>query len=350
MTSLFYIMKYLLIFTISLLLFSCKKESNNQVQVSWAGLNFPKHFPPPVYDMKDNPVTKAGFELGRKLFYDPILSRDNTISCASCHNQGSAFTHHGHDISHGIEDKIGRRNSLPIQNLLWQKSFFWDGGVHNIDLIPVNAITNPVEMDESLQNVISKLKNDAKYRGLFKNAFGSEEINSTRFLQSLSQFMSMLISNQSKYDKYLIGEEILTTQEMEGKKVFTSKCGNCHSGVLLTDESFRNNGVSNDFTYDKGRYEISLFPEDIGKFKVPSLRNVTITGPYMHNGIYETLEQVLNHYTSNIKDSPTLDPILKNNGKNKIEISDSEKESIIIFLKTLEDRTFVRDERFSDPN
>lgn len=327
---------------------SCSKHKDDLKTDQWEGLKFPSHFPPPYYKMEDNPVTKDGFELGKKLFYDPILSRNNTISCGSCHIQSSSFTHHGHDVSHGIDDKLGRRNAPPIQNVLWEINFFWDGGVHNIDLIPLNAIQNPVEMDENLNNVIAKLQKNTDYQKLFEKAFGSNVINSTHFLQALSQFMSMLISADSKYDSYLKGETALTPDELEGMAIFNQKCSQCHSGSLFTDNSFRNNGLSSDFTFDKGRYEISLIDSDIGKFKVPSLRNVMRTAPYMHNGKIETLEAVLEHYSTYIKKSPTLDPILGKENQLGIPLTSKEKQKIIIFLNTLTDEKFIRNPMFSE--
>lgn len=334
-------------FTICVLAFlaGCSKSS---IDETWEGLKFPAHFPPPVYEMKDNPVTKEGFELGKKIFYDPILSRDNTISCGSCHIQSSAFTHHGHDLSHGINDQLGKRNALPIQNLLWQTSFFWDGGVHNIDLISLNPIQNPVEMDEDPQLVLLKLKNHAEYPALFKKAFGTEEINTARFLQALSQFMAMLISSNSKYDQYKRGELSLSSEEMEGLQIFKSKCSHCHAGELFTDNSFRNNGLSSQFNFDKGRYEISLIPSDIGKFKVPSLRNIALTAPYMHHGQIGTLEGVLDHYALNVKNSSTLDSSLISNQGLGINLDAQEKKRIVSFLNTLTDETFIKNTHFSE--
>lgn len=328
------------------MLSTCDK---NTLDTKWKDFEVPKNFPTPAYEMKDNPITQAGFELGRKLFYDPILSRDNTISCGSCHIQGSAFTHHGHDLSHGIDDKLGKRNALPIQNLLWQSSYFWDGGVHNLDMISINPMENPVEMDEKLANVMEKLKKHSEYPTLFKKAFGSEEVNSQRFLQAMSQFMAMLVSANSKYDKYIRNEGVIFTEEEKaGLDLFKQKCASCHKGELFSDFSFRNNGILKDFSRDKGRYEISLLDSDIGKFKVPSLRNIEKTPPYMHNGVYLTLESVLEHYNSEVKPSTTLDSTLIQGSKYGIPLSQDEKTKIVAFLKTLTDETFIRDSRFAE--
>jgi cytochrome c peroxidase len=313
----------------------------------FTSLQFPAHFPQPIYTMSDNKPTKAGFELGKKLFYDPILSRNNTISCGSCHISTSAFTHHGHDKSHGIDDLLGRRNTPPLQNLLWQPSYFWDGGVHNLDLVPLNAIQNPVEMDESPANVLIKLRAHPQYPVLFKQAFGSDAITSQDFLHALSQFMGMLISADSRYDKYKKGDaNALSAEELAGLQLFRQKCASCHTGELFSDFSFRNNGLNSTFNNDKGRFEISLQNQDIGKFKVPSLRNIAKTAPYMHAGQLRSLDAVLQHYAQNVQYSTTLDTILQENGQLGIPMTAAEQQKIIAFLNTLTDETFIRDTRF----
>lgn len=324
------------------LIYSCQKESD------WLGLVFPNHFPPPVYNMSDNPVTKDGFELGKRLFYDPILSRDSTISCGSCHIQGSAFTHHGHNVSHGIDDLLGRRNAPPIQNLLWQNTFFWDGGVHNLDMISLNPIDNPVEMDESPVNVLNKLRRSRVYPQLFQKAFGGSEITTARFLQAMSQFQGMLISANSKYDQYERGEATLTTDELAGMQAFNQKCASCHSGELFSDFAFRNNGISDLTSLDLGRYETSTIEADKAKFKTPSLRNIEKTAPYMHDGSLRTLEAVLDHYEHVARPSSALDPVLANGGRNGIQMTSTEKANIILFLKTLTDEEFIRNPLFSE--
>jgi cytochrome c peroxidase len=321
----------------------------NPTITDFKGLQLPAHFPPPVYNMSDNKPTKAGFELGRKLFYDPILSRNNTISCGSCHISTSAFTHHGHDRSHGIDDLLGRRNTPPLQNLLWQPAYFWDGGVHNLDLVPLNAIQNTVEMDEQPANVLAKLRANAAYRALFKKAFGTDEIRSQDFLHALSQFMGMLISADSRYDKYKKGDgNALSAEELAGLQLFRQKCASCHTGELFSDFSFRNNGLNSAFSNDKGRFEISLLNEDIGKFKVPSLRNIAKTAPYMHAGQLRTLDAVLQHYAQNVQYSATLDTVLQKNGQIGIAMTAAEQQKIITFLNTLTDETFIRDARFAE--
>lgn len=314
-------------------------------------LEIPSNFPTPVYDLTANPLTEEGVALGKMLFYDPILSRNNTISCGFCHQQPTGFTHHGHDVSHGVDDKLGRRNSIPIQNLIWYRHFFWDGGVHNLDLVPLNAIGNPVEMDGDPQVIIDKLREQQKYKDQFKEAFGSDEINSTRFLQALSQFMATMVSANAPYDKYIRQEGFqFTNDQLEGHAIFKQHCSSCHATDLFTDQSFRNNGFSSegDLIKDRGREEITLNPLDRGKFKVPSLRNVEYTAPYMHNGKLESLQDVLDFYTSGVQLSPTLDSTLHAQGKLGLSLNDDQKRKIIVFLKTLTDEQFLSDRRFSE--
>ena len=312
-------------------------------------LKLPSNFPEPVYDLKTNPLTEAGIQLGKELFYDGKLSRTGVVSCGFCHQQPSAFTHHGHEVSHGVDDRLGKRNSLPISNLIWMKTFFWDGGVNHLDFVPLNPMENPLEMDETLENVLKKLNESEHYRAAFRQAFGVDEIKSTEFLKALSQFTATLISANSRYDKYVRNEGAqLTAQELNGLALFKSKCSSCYATDLFTDGSYRNNGITSDFRFDKGREEVTSDVTDLGKFKVPSLRNVEYTDPYMHDGRLTSLEEVLNHYSDGVKISETLDPLLLKDGRPGIALTESEKADIITFLKTLTDKEFLADKRFSE--
>ena len=337
-----------LFFVLTILLASgCKKDEPQQ---PFTGPYLPPNFPQPVYDLSANPVTEAGFALGKKLFYDRLLSRDTTIACADCHISYAAFSHPDHTTSHGIEGQFGRRNALAVQNMIWRTGYFWDGGVPSLDLVPLNAIQSPVEMDEKPGVVLEKLRVHAQYPALFKAAYGTDEITTARFLQALSQFMAMLVSANSRYDHYMRKESggSLSAEELEGLNLFVEKCSGCHATDLFSDQSYRNNGILNDFTLDRGRNEVSSLPEDIGKFRVPSLRNVTATGPYMHNGKFKTLESVLDHYASGVKDSPTLDPLLRQpDGSLGIPLTASEKKALLAFLGALTDESFLRDTRFA---
>ncbi|MDX1943704.1 MAG: cytochrome-c peroxidase [Saprospiraceae bacterium] len=277
-------------FILLLLVFACQPNEDVINSGDIVAFKAPSNFPQPAYDLSKNPITKEGFELGRALFYDGILSRDGTISCGFCHQQQSAFTQHAHTLSHGIDDKITMRNALPIQNLAWQKEFFWDGGVFHLDFFAVEPIQNENEMDESLPNVLEKLRNHKTYPKLFEAAFGTPDITTDRFLKALSQFQLMCISSDSKYDKYIRKEGvILTSEELSGMEIFQQKCASCHNGELFTDFSYRNNGLTIGNPNDTGRERITLNENDKFKFKVPSLRNVELTRPYMHDGRILTL-------------------------------------------------------------
>jgi cytochrome c peroxidase len=326
----------------------------------------PSYFPDPVYDLSKNPLTVEGVELGKFLFYDGILSRTDNIGCGTCHQQQAAFTHHGHDLSHGVDDKIGTRNAPSVQNMAWNTSFFWDGGVHDMDMVPAVPIQNKVEMDERVANAIEKLRKTpvagatkhVDYPKMFKAAFGSDSITADRMMQALSQFMMTMVSATSRYDYFVRGDaSALTAQEKDGLSVFKQKCASCHAGELFTDQKFRNNGLAPNRINDQGRYTITLNTDDRLKFKVPSLRNVGLTAPYMHDGRFTTLEQVLDHYANDkpgskdsIYVSPTLDQLLNVVGQKRgISLTSTEKQSIIAFLKTLNDDDFIKDKRFADP-
>lgn len=307
----------------------------------------PTNFPEPIYDFTQNPLTTEGVALGKALFYDALLSKDNTVSCGSCHQQSSGFTQHGHNLSHGVRDLLTKRNSMPLANMAWSSAFGWDGGVHDLDLFPLSPLQNPVEMDESLPNVLEKLKKTETYPPLFEKAFGTKDINSERFLKALSQFVLTMVSANSRYDKYIRNEgQTLSDIELEGEAIFKKKCTSCHSGVLFTDAKFRNNGLKANKNDDMGRYEVTRKENDRYAFKVPSLRNLASTAPYMHDGRFSSLEEVLEHYNSGVEDSPTLDPILK---KNKtISLSKEDKTKIIAFLNTLNDTEFLKNKKFAE--
>lgn len=337
--------KLLLSITILIFFAACTKEESKTVTptTQFVGFEKPANFPEPLYRFQNNAVTKEGFELGRKLFYDGILSRDGSISCGTCHQQAAAFAHLDHAISHGIDDKLGDRNSPVIQNMAWSPFFFWDGGVFDLDLFPFAPIQNPVEMDEQIPNVISKLKMHPTYPGLFKKAFGSDSITSTKLMYALSQFMNMLVSNNSRYDKYIAGDaNAINATELEGLNLFMQNCNRCHTAPLFTDNKFHNNGLAK--LADKGRFNITLNNADLYKFKTPSLRNIEKSFPYFHDGRASTLPEILAHYTSNINSDNTVDTGLVGG----IALSQDQQNKIIAFLKTLSDDTFLKDTRFSE--
>jgi cytochrome c peroxidase len=310
-------------------------------------LKITKGFPKPFYDFKKNNLTPEIFTLGRKLFYDGILSKDSSTSCASCHQRIAAFAHIDHALSHGVNGLIGKRNVPALQNLIFRDAFMWDGGVNNLEVQPVNPITNPVEMDEKLDHVIMKVQRNADYKILFQKAYGDTLVNSERILKALTQFTGLMISDNSRYDKYKAGLDTLSKNEKAGMKLFGSHCANCHSGELFSDNSYRNNGIKPDTSLnDLGYGAITGLAADNYKFKVPSLRNIEMTYPYMHDGRFRTLEQVVDHYANGKYFTVNFDQSLNRTAGLTVQ----ERKDIVVFLKTLTDKTFLYDRRFADPN
>lgn len=338
------------------LLIACKPENevipddNEEPPLEDSALfQQPINFPKATYTFNNNPITEEAVQLGRMLFYDPILSTDSTVSCSTCHRQQTGFADPTHRINHGVNNLFGKRNSPAIANMAFSDFFFLDGGVGHLDFVPINAITSPVEMGSTLQEVVTKLNRHFDYKQRFFEAFKKDSIDSQQLLYALSQFTVMLVSANSKYDQVQRGEAIFSEAELRGHNLFVNKCAPCHATDLFTDNYFHNNGLDDFFARDRGRAIITELEEDLGKFKVPSLRNIEVTPPYMHDGRLANLEQVLTHYVSRVQDSPSLDPILKQNGTLGIDLSDQGKADIILFLKTLTDQEFLKDPRFSDP-
>ena len=308
-------------------------------------LEIPKGWPKTKYDFSKNPLTEEGFQLGRKLFYDPILSRDNTISCASCHLQATGFTHVDHELSHGIDGKIGTRNSLALMNLAWSENFMWDGGINHLDVQPINPITSPVEMDETLANVVVKLQKSENYPQLFEQAFGDSKITGQHLLKALSQFVVMLKSCNSKYDKVMRKEAEFTEKEKNGYRIFKANCASCHKEPLFAGDKFERNGLTMDTTLnDIGRERITNKIEDRMRFKVPTLRNIQFTAPYMHDGRFKKLSEVIKHYNSLGNDKS-----LPKQLKKPRNLTDNERVDLLAFLHTLTDLEFLFDPKFSFP-
>lgn len=330
-----------------LLVNACKKSGDGNSGPQPLEFQIPAGFPAPQYSFTGNPLTKEGFELGRKLFYDGRLSKDGNFPCASCHQQFAAFATFDHSLSHGFNNQLTLRNSPGLFNMAWNKEMHWDGGIANIEVQPVAPITAPNEMAEDINNVIAKLKADDVYKKMFTAAFGDETINSQRMLFAITQFVGFIVSAGSKYDKVKQGKATFTQTEQNGYTLFQSKCVSCHPEPLFTDYSFRNTGIPVDpFVNDFGRMRITNKKEDSLKFKVPSLRNVAITFPYGHDGRFSSITSVLDHYSSGIQNGPTLDPLLKN----KIPLSNFDKFYLLEFLKTLTDSTLISDKRFAQPD
>jgi cytochrome c peroxidase len=300
---------------------------------------------------RDNPLTGEGVALGGKLFFDRRLSADNLQSCASCHHPREGFSE-PRRFSRGVDGDIGTRNAMTLENLAWKSSFFWDGRAATLREQVLQPIQNPVEMHESLANVVAKISTDKDYFRLFANAFGSPEINADKIARALEQFLFVQVSFDSKYDRVLNGQEKFTEQEQRGYELFNTEydpyhgqygadCFHCHGGPLFQSQNFANNGLDSAF-FDLGRYNITKRPGDAGKFSVPSLRNVAVTAPYMHDGRFWTLDEVVEHYCTGMKRSATLDPNLARHPDGGVPLSDSDKKALVAFLKTLTDEKFLQ--------
>lgn len=353
-------MRFTAYFIILISLWACSSDNSNGtntdddptvVENPLLDFTVPSNFPDATYSIIQNPPTEKGFELGKKLFYDGQLASDGVVSCGFCHIQSFAFTHHTHITSHGVDGQIGTRNAQPLHNLAFMNEFTWDGAATFLDTQPIIPITAEVEMNETVSNVISKLQADENYPTMFEEAFGSEGVSADRMFKALSQFMVMMVSANSKFDKLERGEAVtFTDEENAGQAVFEAKCASCHAGTLQTDQSYRNNGLPVDPEYnDIGRERVTGLATDNRKFKVPSLRNIEITFPYMHDGRLGALEDVLNFYTDGMVDSPTLDDQFRRpDGTLGLDITTEEKVQLIAFLKTLTDNDFIEDRRFAE--
>jgi cytochrome c peroxidase len=327
-------------------------------------LTRPRGFPafPPT---PDNPLTQEGVALGRHLFYEKQLSRNNTVSCGSCHQQSKAFTD-GRAVSLGIDGKRGTRSSMTLANMAWERDLMWDGAATTLEQQARLPIENPVEMHQPLADAVRKLQQNPKYPALFRKAFGSATITEENVLKALSQFQRTLISANSKYDRFAAtsNPSILTTDELRGFTLFRThavastrgaECFHCHTlGTFAGPyNTFFNNGLDVTFA-DRGRGGVTNQPFDMGRFKAPTLRNIALTAPYMHDGRFRTLEEVLDHYSDHVRlNSPNLDPNLANSPNDpsgRMMLTATEKRQIIAFLHTLTDSTFINNPDFADPN
>lgn len=315
----------------------------NEVSAEFSSLI---EWPDYKYDTLSNPLTSEKIYLGRVLFYDPILSSDSTISCASCHSQYSGFTHIDHKLSHGIQDRIGFRNAPSLMNLAYQELFMWDGAIHNLDAQALAPISHPDEMNESIENVVLKLNRLTPYKDLFYRSFGDSTVTGENTLKAIGAFMATLESKNSKYDMVIAGSEQFTEQEANGYQLFTQHCASCHKEPLFTTNEFVSNGLPLDtLLSDFGRMRITNNPLDSLKFRIPTLRNIEFSYPYMHDGRFSSLREVLNHYSSEEISTKIVDDRLKTS----LLLSDNDKTDIIAFLLTLSDKEYLFDKKHSYP-
>lgn len=325
----------------------CSRDEVIEPINSTIDVKFPTNFPQRNPLLKDFVVTKFGVELGEKLFEDKRFSKDNSISCATCHKKENAYADQGKAISPGVDGLLGFRNAPPIQNLYWLKDYMWEGAVTDLELQPIIPITTEQEMCSTISSVVSKIKDDKEYQNLFFTVYGDSNINANRILNAITQYELTLVSSDSKYDNVTRNEgETFTDTENQGYQTFQQKCASCHSTAIFTDNTFRNVGfpkstlVDGNGNPEEGRMRVTGIAADYMKFRNPSLRNVEYTAPYGSFGQFATLKDVLDYFDNGVLYADNLDTILKNNG-NKIPLTEEEKTNLIAFMKTLSDKKFV---------
>tara|TARA_R110000850_G_scaffold271031_2_gene404665 strand:+ start:61298 stop:62365 length:1068 start_codon:yes stop_codon:yes gene_type:complete len=305
----------------------------------------------------ENPQTVQGVSLGRKLFFDPILSGNGTQACADCHRPQNAFSD-PRRFSVGIDGIEGFRNSMPLQNLAWNydERFNWDGSAITLEEQIFEPVRNPIEMNNTWSQAVASLQNHSQYPALFREAFGTSNIDSVMVSRAIAQFVRTLISADSRFDRYVLGEETLTQQEINGFNVFMDEdrgdCFHCHGNFfnpLWTDNTFHNNGLDEMFD-DLGLGTVTGDPLDNGKFKAPSLRNLAYTAPYMHDGRFQTLDEVINHYSEGLVFSETIDPLMKAIAQGGVQLSVEDKAALKAFLLSLSDPAFINNPDFQNPN
>lgn len=307
---------------------------------------------PPLRIPADNPLSVAGVDLGRHLFYDKMLSGDGTQACATCHNQKMAFTDNNKAVSEGITGAMGDRNAMSIFNLMWSNDLFWDSRAGDLRELATMPIENPIEMNAKVEDVLVRLNNSVMYQDKFKKAFGVDTIEKEHLLKALEQFLLSITSDNSKFDKFNRGEVELTAQELRGFDVLKIKgCFNCHSSSLLHDNKSHNTALDKQPT-DIGLQGFTNKYDDRHKFKTPSLRNVMVSAPYMHDGRFETIDEVIRFYEDvtpnlsveanrNASDSMTIAP--------RNRITEREMTDVKVFLNALTDDTYLTNPKFADP-
>ncbi|MBL7798959.1 MAG: cytochrome-c peroxidase [Saprospiraceae bacterium] len=319
------------------------------------------YFPTPDLPA-DNKLTVAGVQLGRMLFYEKMLSKDGSQSCADCHQQKDGFSDM-RQFSIGVEGLPGKRQAMPVMNLAWHlNGLFWDGRAPQVRDQALKPIQDPLEMNETLPNAVAKLSGDKRYTDQFIRAFGDATVTPDRMSLAMEQFMFSMVSNNAKWDKFKRGETTLTESEERGRVLFFTEfdpfgtergaeCFHCHAGFNFTNDEFMNNGLDADADQkDEGRRKVTSDPLDQAKFKVPSLRNIALTGPYMHDGRFATLEEVIDHYNTGVRSSATVDELMQYNLQpGGLQLTAQDKVDLVAFLKTLTDETFLTNAAYKSP-
>ncbi|MEL6811215.1 MAG: cytochrome c peroxidase [Bacteroidota bacterium] len=336
---------------------SCGDDNDDNTYVPTpASLEIPQLFQdrllPPVIP-ESNPLTEEGIALGKKLFFDPALSLNGTQACVDCHRPENAFTD-PRRFSVGIDGSLGTRNSMPLFNLAWNfnEEFFWDGRATTLEEQIFDPVTNPIEMNNTWPNVESTLQATSDYPLMFEQAFGSSTVDSVNVTKAIAQFLRTLISANSKFDQFLAGQATLTEAEENGLAIFLDEgrgdCFHCHglpANPLWTDNTFHNNGLDETFT-DRGRGGFTGDPREFGLFKSGSLRNLAYTAPYMHDGRFETLDEVIDHYSEGLVFSETIDPLMKKVAEGGVQLSEEDKADLKAFLLSLSDPSFINNPDF----
>lgn len=340
---------------------ACKKDQVQHTVTPYV-LEIPSHFP--AMDVPaDNPMTQEGVALGRRLFYEERLSLDNTISCASCHSPATSFSD-SKQFSTGVNGATGSRHSMALVNMGWQQFFFWDGRSKVLEEQILEPVPNPIEMHLTWDEAVQRLGADVGYRNDFFKAFGTTKITKELVAKAMAQFIRTMISGSSKYDvmyKYQNSLALspqdqqifasITPEEWAGYDLFLSlngaDCFHCHNGPLMQVQKFSNNGLAP--TLDLGREGVTGNPNDRRKFKVPTLRNIGVSAPYMHDGRFKTLDEVIDHYSSGIVVSPTIDPMIEFANQGGVQLDAEQKMLLKQFLLTLTDYHFLQNPAFQDP-
>jgi len=355
--------KLIFFFSFTFIFWSCASESETEAEDIYTPipytLEIPQLFKDKILDPlipADNPLTEEGVALGKKLFFDKKLSGNNTQSCAGCHSPKASFVDKNQQFSDGIDGLFGRRNAMPLFNLAWNfdERFNWDGKALSLERQALEPVKNPIELHANWQQIADKLNTDENYPELFKKAFGISKIDSTLVTKALAQFERTLISGNSKFDQFLNGNATLTLEEQNGFNVFMDEakgdCFHCHgsnNNPLWTDNKFHNNGLDANFS-DLGLGAITGDTNDNGKFKSPSLRNLAFTAPFMHDGRFSTLEEVINHYSEGLQPSPTIDPLMKSVNQGGVNLSAKDKSDLKAFLLSLSDYDFIINPAFQN--
>lgn len=354
--------KYLFFLFTGLLLISCEDDDANGERYTPTPLEIEvpqlisELLPPPVIP-EDNPQTVEGVSLGRKLFYETKLSADNTLSCAGCHEPSQGFSDE-RQFSVGIDGIAGTRNSMPLVNLAfnYNELFNWDGSFTTLEEQILEPVTNEIEMNNTWPNAVATLQADETYPSLFGEAFNTTTITKELVTKAIAQFLRTIVAGDSKFDRYQRGEIMLTPQELDGLDIFLNEdrgdCFHCHgspSNPLWTDNNFHNNGLDAN-PQDRGFGLVTGDPAQFGWFKSPSLRNLAYTAPYMHDGRFATLDEVINHYSEGLVFSETIDPLMKSVGEGGVQLSDEDKAALKAFLLSLSDPSSINNPNYQNPN